>query len=71
MDRDAFEACLKSDRYADVISANMRLAIELGVDETPTVMVSAGGGMARRLNGFDFQSVQSVVEALLAESAGN
>jgi len=74
MDEQAFEGCVKSDRHADVVSANMRLAYELGIDGTPTVMISAGGGMARRLNSFDFQSIQSVVEELLAvpaEPVGN
>ena len=74
MDESAFEACVKSDRYADVVSANMRLAYELGISGTPTVMISAGGGMTRRLNNFDFQSIQSVVDELLAnleEPAGN
>ncbi|MFQ5536993.1 MAG: DsbA family protein [Gemmatimonadota bacterium] len=67
MDRDAFEACLKSDAYADVVSANMRLGYELGVDGTPTVMISEGRGMAQRLRNFDFASIQRVVEDLLAE----
>ena len=74
MDEDAFEGCVKSDRHADVVSANMRLAYELGIDGTPTVMISGGGGMARRLNNFDFQSIQTVVEELLAtleEPVGN
>lgn len=71
LDVDAFEACVKSDRYADVISANMRLGYELGVDGTPTIMVSRGQGMARRLSNFDFQSIQSVVEAYLAEVDGS
>jgi protein-disulfide isomerase len=74
LDENAFEGCVKSDRFADVVSANMRLAYELGIDGTPTIMVSGGGGMARRLNNFDFQSIQTVVEELLAtleEPAGN
>jgi len=74
MDEDAFESCVKSDRHADVVSANLRLAYELGIDVTPTVMISGGGGMARRLNNVDFQSIQTVVEELLAtleEPAGD
>jgi protein-disulfide isomerase len=67
---DAFEACLRSDRYADVVSANLRLAQELGLNGTPTIMVSQGQGMARRLNNFDFQSIQAVVDPML-ESVAN
>lgn len=71
IDEGAFESCLKSDRHADVISANMRLGYELGIDGTPTIMISSGTGMARRLNDFDFQSIQSVVEGLLTAPEGN
>ena len=67
MNQSAFEACVKSDAHADVVSANMRLAYELGINGTPTVMISQGRGMARRLNNFDFQSIQSVVEDMLAQ----
>jgi protein-disulfide isomerase len=65
-DRSAFEACLNSDRHADLVSANLRLAQELGLDGTPTIMVSQGGGMARRLNNFDFETIRDVVESMLA-----
>ncbi len=68
-DKDTFEACLKSDAHADVVSANLRLAYELGLDGTPTVMISMGRGMARRLMSFDFQSIQKAIEDLMAESA--
>ena len=63
-DAGAFEDCLKSDRHADVVTANMRLGEELGVPSTPTVMISEGAGMARRLTNFDFASIQEVVEEL-------
>ncbi len=69
-DVDAFEGCLKSDRHADVVTANMRLGEELGISGTPTIMISRGGGMARRLQSFDFASVQQAVEALLGEGSG-
>ena len=66
-DKGKFEACLKSDMHADVVSANMRLGNELGIDGTPTVMISMGRGMARRLMSADFESIQSVIENLLAQ----
>ena len=66
LDQAAFEACLKSDAHADVVSANMRLAEELGVDATPTIMISQGRGMARRLPGMDFEGIKRVMDELLA-----
>ena len=70
MDADAFESCVRSDRHADVVTANMRLGYELGVSGTPTVMVSQGQGMARRLPSNDFQTILGVVESIEAELAG-
>jgi len=68
LDAGDFEGCVKSDEHAEVVSANMRLGYELGINGTPTVMISAGSGMARRLTSADFQSIQSVVEGFLGES---
>ena len=67
LDEGGFEACLKSDAFADVVSANLRLAEELGLNGTPTIMMSRGKGMARRLMGFDFPSISSVMDDMLAE----
>ena len=67
LDEGDFEACLKSEAFADVVSANMRLAEELGVNSTPTIMISRGKGMARRLMSYDYGSIASVVDDLLAE----
>jgi protein-disulfide isomerase len=66
-DVDAFEACLKSDRHADVVTANMRLGEQLGITGTPTVMINGGDG-ARRLANFDFASIRRVVEDLQGEA---
>ncbi len=63
-DRDVFEACLRSDRHADVVSANMRLGYELGVNGTPTIMVN-GNGQLRRVNNNDFQSIQAAVDQVM------
>ncbi len=68
-DKGVFEACLRSDAHADVVSANMRLGYELGIEGTPTIMVSMGRGMARRLMSFDLESIQEMVEGMLAEAA--
>lgn len=61
LDRDAFESCLKSDRYAETVTANMQLAEALGVSGTPTVMVSTGQGMAERLPNYDFNAIEAAV----------
>jgi len=66
-DRDTFEGCLRSEAHADVITANMRLADALGINGTPTVMISQGDGMARRLNENGFATIRSVVEGMLAD----
>jgi protein-disulfide isomerase len=67
-DKGVFEKCLKSDAHADVVTANLRLAEQLGIEGTPTVMLSMGRGMARRLMSFDYESIQSAIETLIAES---
>jgi len=67
LDLDAFNSCVNSDAHADVVSANMRLGYELGINATPTVMVSAGKGMARRLGNYDFKGISDEVERLLAD----
>ncbi len=72
LDADDFRACLDSDRHADVVSANMRLGMELGVTGTPTLYVSKGGGMATRVNRWgEFAAIQEVIERLMSESEGN
>ncbi|NIP60716.1 MAG: thioredoxin domain-containing protein [Gemmatimonadetes bacterium] len=67
LDTDAFESCLKSDRHAATVTANMLLGERLGVNGTPTVMISEGRGMANRLARFDFATIRSEVERILAQ----
>ncbi len=64
MDKGEFESCLRSEKYADVVTANMRLGEDLGVTGTPTVMVSRGNGMAQRV-GNSFEAISQAVEGLL------
>lgn len=40
LDEGAFEACLKSDRFADVVTANRRLGDQLRITGTPTILVN-------------------------------
>ncbi len=70
LDVEAFADCLNSDRHADVVSANMRLGIELGVSGTPTIFVSKGGGMGVRVVRWnEFEAYQSVIERMMEEEA--
>jgi protein-disulfide isomerase len=62
LDGDAFSGCLRSNRHADVVTANIRLAEQLNVYSTPTVLVRAGG-LPNRPDS-DFQSIADAVEAL-------
>ncbi len=72
LDVGDFASCLDSDRFADVVSANMRLGIELGVSGTPTVFVSRGGGMGVRVNRWnEFDAIKTVIDRLLEEDAGD
>jgi protein-disulfide isomerase len=65
-----FRSCLRSDRHAEVVSANLQLSTLLGINTTPTVVVSRGSGMTRRLPGADMGSIQEAVEEMLAEVGG-
>ena len=70
LDVEDFADCLDSDRHADVVSANMRLGIELGVDRTPTIFVSKGGGRSIRVSRWsEFEAYQSVIERMMEEEA--
>lgn len=73
LDEGAFSSCLRSDRHAEAVTANLQLGNLLGVSGTPTVMISGGDGGARRLGDNSFQGIQAVVDELLAglDSAGS
>ncbi len=62
LDKAAFQGCLESDKYADVVSANRRLGEELGVNQTPTVIIN--GRQPRNPNDID------EVTRLIEESLG-
>lgn len=61
LDTDAFEECLESDRFADVVTANQRLAQELGLGGTPSIVVGGRGLMPRRVQSNNFQAIQQAV----------
>lgn len=70
LDEGSFRECLRSDQHAELVTANMQLGHLLGVTGTPSVMVSEGGGVARRLPDTSFESIRTVVEEMLGNLEG-
>jgi protein-disulfide isomerase len=68
LDGGDFSSCLNSDRHADLVTANMELGNQLGVNGTPTVYVEQGGS-ARRVAA-DFASLSAYLEDIFSEEAG-
>ncbi|MCJ7630506.1 MAG: DsbA family protein, partial [Longimicrobiales bacterium] len=64
MDADDFGACLKSDKHAELIWANLRFAETLGIPGTPTVLISIEGQNPRAAPGFDYESIIATVYAM-------
>lgn len=66
LDRDAFEQCVNSDRFADVVTANALVGDQLGVSGTPTVYVN-GRSVGNAWNSSD--AMRRVIESALGNSA--
>jgi protein-disulfide isomerase len=56
LDRRAFSQCLRSDRYAEEVTRNMRLGESLGVGGTPTLFVNG-----ERVNLTDYRALEELV----------
>lgn len=67
MDAGALEACIESEEHADVVTANMELAQRLGVNGTPTILISEGDGMAQRLQSYSYDAIRRAVESTLEQ----
>lgn len=65
LDEGDFRSCLNSDRHAELVTANMELGNQLGVNGTPSIYVEQGGS-ARRV-GADFQTLSRYIESILSE----
>jgi len=65
LDGGDFSSCLNSDRHADLVTANLELGNQLGVNQTPTIYVEQGG-TARRV-GPDYATLSQYVDEILAE----
>ncbi len=69
LDEGAFSACLNSDRFADVVTANMELGERMGVTGTPTVLLNVEG-QTRRLNDYDIESIRKAIESMRSRRPG-
>lgn len=60
LDEQAFAQCLRSDQFADVVSANYQLAQELRLTGTPTVIVNN-----QRVDNWRPQNLSAIIEEAL------
>ena len=67
MDAGVFDQCLKSDRHAELVTANLRFGELLGIPGTPTILISVNGKNPRGSPGFDYESIMATIETLLGE----
>jgi protein-disulfide isomerase len=70
LDRGDFNACVNSDKYADVVTANLALGERMNVQSTPTVLVNANG-MLRKVATFDFNTIVSAIDIVTSEGPGS
>lgn len=70
LDESEFESCVRSDRFADIVSANRRLALELRIPGTPTVLVRGRSGMPIRVQQSTYDEIRETVEQVRAEENG-
>ena len=70
LDMGDFNACVNSDKYADVVSANLELGMRMGVQSTPTVLVQANG-MLRKVATFDYNTIVSAIEIVTSDGPGS
>lgn len=64
LDRTAFETCVRSDKYQDIVSANRLLGEQLGVNATPTAFINA-----KRITAdvaMDIKALRQLINAELA-----
>jgi protein-disulfide isomerase len=64
LDEATFRQCVQSDRHAQVVSANQLLAIQLGAQSTPTVIIDTGDGRALRVDNWT-TSLRPMLDELL------
>lgn len=65
LDEGAFRQCVRSDRYADVVSANYMLAEQLRLTGTPTVIVNN-----QRVDNWRPQALAEIIEQARGNAGG-
>lgn len=71
LDAREFEQCLRSDRYADVVTANRMVGDQLGVRGTPTILVNnrrIGGGYISEMVSGTIQALEEAKAQVAAEA---
>ena len=58
---------MKSDKYADVVTANMSMGRAVGVSGTPTIFLNVKGQGLRPVMRNDFQSIEAAIESALED----
>jgi protein-disulfide isomerase len=66
MDAGQFSACLRSDMHAELVTANMQLAMQMQVPSTPTIVVGREGAMSRRVES-SVEGIRAAIAALQAQ----
>jgi len=69
LDDDAFEACLMSDRHAELVTANMQLGEIMGVGGTPWILVEHEGAVQYVQT--DLAAIAETVNGLLEDESGD
>jgi len=64
LDAGDFRACLRSDRHADLVTANLRLAETIGVPQTPTILVNVAGRGTAEAAGWEVEAIEATIAQL-------
>ena len=72
MDESAFESCLRSEKHADVVTANQKAAQNLNLPGTPAVLIQVGNGIPRQVEWTSLETLYpAIVAAMDSVQAGN
>lgn len=69
LDAEALAECVESGRHADRVAANERLADELGVRSTPTIVVGRRGGDPRRSPAYTYDAIERTIREVTARGS--
>jgi protein-disulfide isomerase len=72
MDATAFENCLRSDKFADVVTANQKAAQNLNLPGTPAILIQVGNGIPRQVEWTTLETLYpAIIAAMDSVQAGN